>query len=305
MPSDRSRSPSPAPAGGPPPDSGKDAGGGNPAEEIKLYIGNISYDTTDDGLRKEFGRFGGDVADVYIPTDRNTGRMRGFAFVTLAGGSAVADAAISAMDQTQLDGRTISVNRSKPREDRGSGGGGGGGGDFRGDENGNTKLYVGNLSYDTTEVSLKDAFEKHGPVSDCFLPTDRDSGRPRGFGFVTMVSADAEKALNALNQTDLDGRAIRVNVSQPRGSGGGGRGGGRGRGGYGGGGGYGGRGGGGGYGGGYGGRGGGDDYGGRGGGGGYGGRSGGGGGYDRDDGYGDGGYGRGGGGGGGGYGRDY
>jgi cold-inducible RNA-binding protein len=98
---------------------------------------------------------------------------------------------------------------------------------------------VGNLSFDTVEDSIRKLFESYGTVSDCFMPKDRDSGRVRGFCFVTMPSNDAEQACTKLNGYELDGRALRVNEAQPRGgsSGGGGGGGGRGGGGFGGGGG--------------------------------------------------------------------
>ncbi len=98
------------------------------------------------------------------------------------------------------------------------------------------KLYVGNLSYDTTEADLRSAFEAGGrSVSDVAVIMDRDTGRPRGFGFVTMGSpADAQAALS-LDGSMLQGRTIKVNEAQDRGGGGGGGGGG-GRGGFGGGG---------------------------------------------------------------------
>lgn len=137
------------------------------------------------------------------------------------------------------------------------------------------KLYVGNLSWDTQRDDLYTLFGTFGTVSDAFIPTDRETGRPRGFGFVTLNQDGARQAIAQLNETEFMGRTIRVNEAAPQGSGGGGGGGGRGGGGYGGGGGgYGGRGGGGGYGqggGGYGGQGGGGYGGGRGGygGGGY------------------------------------
>ncbi len=94
------------------------------------------------------------------------------------------------------------------------------------------KLYVGNLSYDTSEASIRTAFEAHGEVSSVNLITDRDSGRPKGFGFVEMGSAEeAQKAKSALDGTQMDGRALKVDVAKelvpraPR-SGGGGYGGG-------------------------------------------------------------------------------
>jgi RNA recognition motif-containing protein len=287
----RSRSPSPAPpaaADDAPPAADDDdaaapapAPAGDSSEEIKLYVGNISFDTTEDSLKSAFKGFGGDVTDVFLPSDRNTGRLRGFAFVTLTGGTDVANKAIDGMDQSDLDGRSIRVNVSKPREDRAApSGGGGGGGAFNSSGNADVKLYVGNISFDTTEDILRDAFSKYGSVSDCFLPTDRESGRPRGFAFVTMPASEAEEACEKINETEIDGRTVRVNESRPKEDRGGGGGGGRGGGGGGyGGGGYGGGGGGGrgGGGGGYRGGGGGGGYG---GGGGGGDRRGGGGGYE-------------------------
>jgi len=103
------------------------------------------------------------------------------------------------------------------------------------------KLYVGNLSYETSEATIRTAFEAHGEVASVNLITDRDSGRPKGFGFVEMGSAEeAQAAKGALDGTQMDGRAIKVDVAKeqaPRGprSGGGGFGGGGNRGGFGGG----------------------------------------------------------------------
>ena len=117
-----------------------------------------------------------------------------------------------------------------------------------------TKIYVGNLPFSATESEVRDLFAQHGTVDSVALPTDRETGRPRGFGFVEMPQADAQKAMQALNGFNMGGRPLRVNEAQdrPRTGGGGGRPGGGGRsGGFGGGGGgYGGGGGGGGYGGG-------------------------------------------------------
>jgi len=98
----------------------------------------------------------------------------------------------------------------------------------------NTKLYVGNLSYNITENDLQDLFSKHGPVTEANLVMDKMSGRPRGFAFVTMATPEgAEAAIKALNGAEWDGRALTVNEARPReerpayagGGGGGGRGG--------------------------------------------------------------------------------
>ncbi|KAJ3102759.1 hypothetical protein HDU97_000298 [Phlyctochytrium planicorne] len=113
-----------------------------------------------------------------------------------------------------------------------------------------TKVFVGNLAWATTDDSLRGAFGQFGNISDAIVLRDRETGRSRGFGFVTFDSAEeAQAAINALNDQDLDGRNVRVNLANERPSGGsGGFGGNRGgfggnRGGYNNGGGYGGNGG--------------------------------------------------------------
>jgi cold-inducible RNA-binding protein len=98
----------------------------------------------------------------------------------------------------------------------------------------NNKLFVGNLSFNTTENDLQDAFAAHGTVLEANLMMDRATGRPRGFAFVTMSNdAEAQAAMTALNGATMDGRNLTVNVARPReersgGGGGGGRGGSRG-----------------------------------------------------------------------------
>ena|SRR3984885_2733094 len=93
------------------------------------------------------------------------------------------------------------------------------------------KLFVGNLSFKTTENELQDAFSAFGTVTEANLMMDRMTNRPRGFGFVTMSSAEeAQKAIEGMNGKDMDGRALTVNIARPRedrppGGGGGGGGG--------------------------------------------------------------------------------
>ncbi|MFA7249828.1 MAG: RNA-binding protein [Dehalococcoidia bacterium] len=118
------------------------------------------------------------------------------------------------------------------------------------------RIYVGNLPFSATEGEIAELFGQYGEVVSCSLPKDRETGRPRGFGFVEMENEDAKKAIAGLDGKDFGGRALRVNEAQPReqrsfgggggggyggggggyGAGGGGRGGERGGGGYGGGG---------------------------------------------------------------------
>ena len=98
------------------------------------------------------------------------------------------------------------------------------------------RIYVGNLPYDAEESAVQELFAAHGEVISVALPTDRETGRPRGFGFVEMSSEAAESAIAALNGTNFGGRSLNVNEARPRNEGRGGGGGGGG-GGYGGGGG--------------------------------------------------------------------
>lgn len=79
-----------------------------------------------------------------------------------------------------------------------------------------TKLYVGNLPFTTTDEAVRTLFSQHGTVEKVSLISDRDTGRPRGFGFVEMSNADASRAMQALNGTDFDGRALKVNEAQDR-----------------------------------------------------------------------------------------
>jgi RNA recognition motif-containing protein len=93
-----------------------------------------------------------------------------------------------------------------------------------------TKVFVGGLAWATTSDSLRSAFANYGSVKDCVVLTDRETGRSRGFGFVTYeTEAEAAEAIDKMNGQDLDGRSIRVNLANERpagGNGGGGRGGG-------------------------------------------------------------------------------
>ena len=87
-----------------------------------------------------------------------------------------------------------------------------------------SKIYVGNLPFSATEEAVRALFSQHGTVESVSLINDRETGRPRGFGFVEMSRADAQKAIQSLNGYDMGGRPLKVNEAQdkPRGGGGGG-----------------------------------------------------------------------------------
>jgi RNA recognition motif-containing protein len=92
---------------------------------MSIYVGNLSYDVTEEDLKGVFAEYGS-VKRVQLPTDRETGRKRGFAFVEM-GTEAEETAAIEALDGAEWMGRSLKVNKAKPKEDRGGGGGGRGG----------------------------------------------------------------------------------------------------------------------------------------------------------------------------------
>jgi len=84
------------------------------------------------------------------------------------------------------------------------------------------KIYVGNLPFSATEDQIRDLFGQHGTVHEINLITDRDTGQPRGFGFIEMDDAEATAAINALDGTEMGGRNLKVNQARPRGEGRGG-----------------------------------------------------------------------------------
>lgn len=110
----------------------------------KLYVGNLSFGTTNEDLVQLFSQYG-EVSSAQVVTDRETGRSRGFGFVEMASGG---DEAIQATNMAEFQGRTLTVNEAKPREDRGGGGGGrggygGGGGGYGGGGGGGRGGYGG------------------------------------------------------------------------------------------------------------------------------------------------------------------
>ncbi|KAL3793336.1 hypothetical protein HJC23_003846 [Cyclotella cryptica] len=176
--------------------------------DVSIYVGNISFEASEDDIRSAFGAHG-EVKRITLPTDKMTGRPRGFAFVQMTNAEETA-AAIAALNESDMGGRTIYVSESLPKEkvvDNKK--------KYKRQESG-TKVYVGNLNFDTTAETLQEAFKKYGEVKECFMPVDYD-GNPRGFAFISMEEEDAVKAIDALNQTELDGRTLTVNKSLPRG----------------------------------------------------------------------------------------
>lgn len=170
----------------------------------KIYVGNLPFDAEKEELLKMFGEFG-TVNDCFVPSDRETGRPRGFAFVTMADEDA--QKAIDALDNTDLGGRVIVVNKSLPRGESAP----------AKPKSNRVKMYVGNVSFNTEEDEILSLFSEYGEVLDCYVPRDRETGRSRGFAFVTMSDESANAAIEECDGYELDGRILRVNEAQPKG----------------------------------------------------------------------------------------
>ncbi len=187
----------------------------------KLFVAGLPDSVTDVVLRDLFTGAGTQVVDLSIPRDRMTGRPRGFAFVTLSSPDDV-ERALSMLDGHVLGDASISVRRFKAeppqRGERPQGGGPRGPAADTSDRT----LYVGNLPYDATPEEVETLLRAQGvdTVQRVHLPLDPD-GRRRGFGFVTVGSADAARAaVDQLKGVLLRGRPLVVNVALPKSAGG-------------------------------------------------------------------------------------
>jgi nucleolin len=198
---------------------------------MTIFVGNVAWTVDNDRLSQEFAECG-EVVSARVQLDRNTGRSRGFGYVTFATSEAV-EAAIALQGTKEIDGRTLNIDKSND-----TGGNKAANRDNRAQAFGDTRsapsnvLFVGNLSWDTTEDALWEVFQEHGAVDSVRVPTDRESGKPKGYGYIEFSNAEsAKKAIDALNGQEIGGRTVRLDFSTPRDGGGGHRGGRGGRGG--------------------------------------------------------------------------
>jgi len=199
----------------------------NPSDDAhKLFVAGLPESITEEALRDLFDGSGIQVVDVSLPRDRMTGRPRGFAFVRLSGPEDV-DRALSLLDGHMLGGVSISVRRFKSeppvRGERPVGGPPSGGRGPAVDTSDRT-LYVGNLPYDATQEELETLLREAGAdsVVRVHMPVDPD-GRRRGFGFVTLASAEsARTTVEQLKGAALRGRSLVVNLALPKSAPGGG-----------------------------------------------------------------------------------
>ncbi|CEP09546.1 hypothetical protein [Parasitella parasitica] len=203
------------------------------ANGATVWVGQLSFDATSENIREHFGPCG-EISDVRLRLDPNTGRSRGFAHIDFAEMSG--KTAAMKLDGTEFMGRTIKVDNATPATPRGK--------DTNFGPKTNT-VFMANLAHSLNEDNIREAFEKFGTiVGDIRLPFNRETGKIRGIAYVEFETEDqAEAAVKEMNGVSIEGRPIRTDFSggddsdrvrsrPPRGGfSGGGRGRGRGRGG--------------------------------------------------------------------------
>ncbi|XP_077555356.1 heterogeneous nuclear ribonucleoprotein 27C-like isoform X4 [Haemaphysalis longicornis] len=186
-------------------------------EQGKIFVGGLSWETTQDGLLSYFSRFG-EVVDSVVMCNE-TGRSRGFGFVTFRDPSCVAT--VLAGGPHQLDGRTVDPKSCNPRSaNRAGGGGGGGGGSFGGrggrTKGSTTKIFVGGLPATVTETDLHAFFSEYGKVTETLIMYDQEQRRSRGFGFVTFDSEDPVNQLTSQRYVDISGKQVECKRAEPK-----------------------------------------------------------------------------------------
>lgn len=180
--------------------------------ELKLFVGNLPFSVDSAELAELFSP-AGTVEMVEVIYDKLTGKSRGFGFVTMSSVEE-ADGAAQMFDGYELHGRPLRVNSGPPprrdgppvRRFRN-------GGNF----NSANRIHVGNLSWGVDDFALQTFFSEKGKVVDAKVVCDRESGRSKGFGFVTYSCAEeVDLAISSLNGAQFEGRPIRVTVAEAR-----------------------------------------------------------------------------------------
>ena len=172
----------------------------------KLFVRNLSWSVREYDLHDLFAE-AGEVISVKIPTRREDGKPRGFAFIEMADPES-AQKAIQQFNGYSLDNRDIVVDFQDETR--------GGGGRPSSGSSPNAKLFIRNVHYSVSEGELQNLFQQAGTVISTKIPTDRDTGEPKGFAFIEMGSAnEAQQAINTLNNTLLNGKDIVIDFQDP------------------------------------------------------------------------------------------
>ncbi|WBW72694.1 mRNA cleavage factor complex subunit Msi2 [Schizosaccharomyces osmophilus] len=167
-------------------------------EDGKMFIGGLNWETTDESLRDYFEQFG-EVLDCTVMRDSTSGRSRGFGFLTFKDPRCVNDVMSK---EHHLDGKIIDPKRAIPREEQEK----------------TAKMFVGGVPGDCTEEEFRDFFNNFGRVLDATLMMDKDTGRPRGFGFVTFENESAVEATMSQPYITIHGKPVEVKRATPKSS---------------------------------------------------------------------------------------
>mmetsp|Transcript_7339 Transcript_7339/g.12553 ORF Transcript_7339/g.12553 Transcript_7339/m.12553 type:complete len:354 (+) Transcript_7339:65-1126(+) len=173
-------------------------------EGVKLFLGGLSWDTTEDALREYFSSFG-EISEVLVMRERQTNKPRGFGFVTFRDSSA-ADRAVGASHT--IDGRQVEAKRATPQgqtpQSKGS------------EPTAKTKkIFVGGLAPSVEEGEFRSYFEAYGKVVDAVVMYDRDTRRPRGFGFITFENESSVDAVMKKQHT-LGDKTVEIKRAEPK-----------------------------------------------------------------------------------------
>ncbi|KAJ9088606.1 hypothetical protein DSO57_1021372 [Entomophthora muscae] len=170
------------------------------SDEGKLFLGGLSWDTTEEKLKEHFSKFG-QIHDVVVMREPMTNRSRGFGFVHFLS-AAVAGQAL--LEDHVIDGKTIDAKKAVPK------------GTHAEKFEKSTKIFVGGISHMVTEDDLMNCFSKFGNVLSANLMIDKESGKPRGFGFVNFEDSSAVMAVLAAGPITLGDKTVDIKNAQPR-----------------------------------------------------------------------------------------
>lgn len=182
------------------------------SDQGKLFIGGISWETTEDRLKDYFKTFG-EVVEAVIMKDRTTGRARGFGFVVFAD-PGVADRVV--MDKHTIDGRMVEAKRAVPRDDQHNMNRTNNGGYGPPNQARTKKIFVGGLASTVTENDFRKYFEQFGTITDVVVMYDHSTQRPRGFGFITYDSEDAVDKVLQKTFHELNSKMVEVKRAIPK-----------------------------------------------------------------------------------------
>ena len=172
----------------------------------KLFIGGLSDKATEDILRETFAVHG-QITDIYVPMDLETDKPRGFAYLTFSTVEQ-ATAAVEALNGQEMAGRQLRLDYAEMRKRA----------QRPVEEPTNqptVKLFVGGISAEATEDIIRETFGEHGELTDVYVPTDADSGEPRGFAYVSFATVEmAQAAAMALNGKEMAGRQLRIDFAE-------------------------------------------------------------------------------------------